>query len=458
MHGQQTKKATAEDVEKMSKSLMVNHDKIHGGFSELEAARAFVGSDSMDGISVALNDVSALVPDEDGQDEVEEEAEEKDEEGEEEATEKKSKRKWFDRDREVNKAQRQMNTALSQVQNKATGVKEQLEKVLAEHAALPMQQQESLKGEALIGQARLDCLLKLYGTEHALQNHIGSIASKAVSSARSSTGTAADPSSCLGLAAPCQSYQKLATFDTCKNIAQRVLDCVDHEGIEKVKKEAADSRSPIVELVSACKSAFGDISKALKLVRDGPKNKAKAAAKSSVQSRSVTSLAPSDPFRHAGSCQKVKVVEQIDEDPEKERAFDPDTPVVFACTPDEHAAFEKDESVKRFMFSDFLAVFSSQGPAQKCDRAHRRFPAGSGLADVVSKRLRRICSAACPTHEELDHNESLTQSLEAMAVIVGKNTLTCSPEKSHAGWDPVVKTFVFHAWHIFSKGFFHIIF
>jgi hypothetical protein len=110
MHGQQTKKATAEDVEKMSKSLMVNHDKIQGRVSESEAARSFVSSDNMDGISITLNDVSLLVPDEDAQDEAEEDAEEKDEEGEEDTTEKKSKKKWFDRDREVNKAQRQMRS------------------------------------------------------------------------------------------------------------------------------------------------------------------------------------------------------------------------------------------------------------------------------------------------------------------------------------------------------------
>ena len=235
----------------------------------------------------------------------------------------------------------------------------------------------------------------------------------------------------------------MTTFEASKSIAGRVLDCSDLEGIERVKKEAADSRSPIVELVSACKSATGDITKAMKLVREGPK-KAKAAAKSSEQ-RSVTSLVPSDPFRHAESCQKVKVVEQIEEDPVKEEAFDPDSPVVFACKADEHASFEKEDCVKRFMFTDFLAVFSSQGPSQKCDRAHRRFPAGSDLADVVSNRLRRICSAACPKPDELGNSESLTQSLEAMAVIVGKNTLTCSPEKSHAGWDTVRKTEVFYA-------------
>ena len=193
MHGQQTKKATAEDVEKMSKSLMVNHDKIQGGISEAEAARTFASADNMDGISIALNDVSLLVPDEDdGQDEGEENPEDKDEEAEEEA-EKKSKRKWFDRDREVNKAQRQMHTALSQVQTKASAVKEQLEKVLAEVAAMPTNQKESLRGEVVIGQARLDCLQKLYGTEEALQTHIRSVASKALPSARSSTGTAADP-------------------------------------------------------------------------------------------------------------------------------------------------------------------------------------------------------------------------------------------------------------------------
>ena len=139
-----------------------------------------------------------------------------------------------------------MSTALSQVQTKASAVKEQLEKVLAEVAALPTNQQESLKGEEVIGQARLECLQKLYGSEEALQTHIRSIASKALSSARSSTGTAADPSICLGLAAPCQSYQKLITFEACKSTAGRVLDCSDLEGIERVKKEAADARSRLL--------------------------------------------------------------------------------------------------------------------------------------------------------------------------------------------------------------------
>lgn len=435
MKGQSIKKAKEEDVEKLAKGLMVNHDRIQGGLSESDAAKAFVNGGDMEGIGFALNDVSALLPEEES-DGPEEEAEEQDGQDDQEDSKKarrEGKKKWFDRDREVNKAQRLMTTAVTKVQNNATTAKEQLEKTLSEVTALSATQQQALKGEKVIAEARLECLSKLWGTFNALQQHIRSIVLKANASSRSSTGTSSDPSKCLGLAAPCESFQKLVAFESLRKISDSVLDCLDLESIEKVKQESVDARAPISELISACKSAQGDLTKAMKAVREGPK-KAKAAAKSAAQ-RTVAATAPSDIFKRALLCHEVPVIKEVDAELDR---VNPDKPHLFE-TSDEHSVFEKQECVKRFMIGDFLAVFNTQGPAQKTERAHRRFDVGSEIRSVVSTRLQAIYGATCIDEgEEGQRSDELARSMEPMAVIVAKNTLTCSPEKSHSGGQGVL--------------------
>lgn len=163
MQGQTQKKATEEQVKKMAKGLMLNHDKMQGALTSTEVSQTLRTTDDMDGISAALGDVSMLVP-EDGE-EKQAEAETPEKEDEEEAEEKKPKReKWFDKDRQVLKAHRALEAALGKVRSSADQAKEQLASALQKVDSLNEAQKKQVRGEVLIGQSRLECLEKVYGT------------------------------------------------------------------------------------------------------------------------------------------------------------------------------------------------------------------------------------------------------------------------------------------------------
>ena len=107
-HGASKKKATEEDVRKMAKGLTLDHDKVAGAGSLLDAAQNFRSGSGMEGLTSILGDVQALLPESDAEDGPEQEGEEAAEEGEDQEELVTKKQKWFDRDRAVSKANKML--------------------------------------------------------------------------------------------------------------------------------------------------------------------------------------------------------------------------------------------------------------------------------------------------------------------------------------------------------------
>ena len=112
-HGASKKKGTEEDVRKMAKGLTLDHDKVAGAGSLLDAAQNFRGGSGMEGLTSILGDVQALLPESDAEDGPDQEGEEAAEEGEDEEGKDQEelvtkKQKWFDRDRAVSKANKML--------------------------------------------------------------------------------------------------------------------------------------------------------------------------------------------------------------------------------------------------------------------------------------------------------------------------------------------------------------
>lgn len=287
--------------------------------------------------------------------------------------------------------------------------------------ALPAQDQTQFRGESLIATSRLDCLGKLFGTAPALQAYIRQVKANCEGTGSRSQQSSADPMKALGAAAPSKSFEDLQVFDECKKYESKIMEANDTDEIEKLKKEASQARAPISDLIAACKSAASDINKGLKAREAAAKKRATRPS-----GKAVTQGNQADSFGFTGLCTQVPVIE--------EGAFEAqhfDEPCIIRCNPDKHRAFETAEAVKKFMIQDFLMVFNNH--PQGCERAHRRFPPASQISDLVRARVQEICPHAAPSVAEVGGCNATQQSFDAVAVVVGKNTLACSPEKSHIG-------------------------
>ena len=120
-----------------------------------------------------------------------------------------------------------------------------------------------------------------------------------------------------------------------------------------------------------------------------------------------------------------------------------DSPCLIRCNEAKQRAFEMSEAVKRFMVSDFLQVFNAQAGAQKCERAHRRLPVNSDVrAAAIFSHERNYAPVLRQTWRNVQGKEETFQCMEAVAVIVAKNSLSCSPEKSYTG--PCCKNVFIH--------------
>ena len=430
MQGQQQKKASDDHVKKMAKGLLANHDKIGGALGADDVAATFASTDDMEGISAGLGDVSALAPEQDTDDEEEKDEDEEDEQDEKEKEKENKRRKFFDRDRVVVKASKQLEAATSKLRTSASKALEDLNVALAKVKALPAQDQVQFRGEVSIGVSRHECLGKLFSTDVQLADHIKAIKNASCSSGSQASST--DPMKALGTAPPCKNFEELCTFDELEKICGKVLEASCNDEIEQVKKTASNARAPTSDLISACKSATADINKGLKAHETNMK---KAAVKPSKQA--VTNGREADAFAVTGHCKQVMVVE--------EGAFQAahvDSPCLIRCNEAKQRAFEMSEAVKRFMVSDFLQVFNAQAGAQKCERAHRRLPVNSDVRAAAISRMRELCPNASPDLENVQGKEETFQCMEAVAVIVAKNSLSCSPEKSYTG--PCCKNVFIH--------------
>ena len=181
----QKKKATEAEVQKMARTLMVNHDSAPGSMDLHDAARGMVGSHDMEGLSSTLADVEALAPDSEGSEPEKDDAEQ-DEDEDVELKLKPKKAKWWDRDRHVNKAHKTLMTAYEKLYESASSQLSKCKEVEKEVSALPRKDKKIVEGDLAILQSRYACLQKLWETEEGLRDYIRDFDAPAPSDAAAS--------------------------------------------------------------------------------------------------------------------------------------------------------------------------------------------------------------------------------------------------------------------------------
>ena len=83
-----------------------------------------------------------------------------------------------------------------------------------------------------------------------------------------------------------------------------------------------------------------------------------------------------------------------------------------------------------FMISEFKEQFTNQNASNRLDGAHKKFgPAAEAKGLVAARALEIFPLGKCGNNMDSD----LASALEVMAVIIGKNTVKCTPEKSYTG-------------------------
>eukprot|EP00439_Symbiodinium_sp_Y106_P085503 s444_g28.t1 len=325
----QKKKATEAEVQKMARTLMVNHDSAPGSMDLHDAARGMVGSHDMEGLSSTLADVEALAPDSEGSEPEKDDAEQ-DEDEDVELKLKPKKAKWWDRDRHVNKAHKTLMTAYEKLYESASSQLSKCKEVEKEVSALPRKDKKIVEGDLAILQSRYACLQKLWETEEGLRDYIRDFDAPA----------------------------PLKTFASYKAKLDDVLEATSTDEVEAAKNTVND-------VYRASKSAESDLTKAVKAIR---KAEQEAAAKTGPKKKAAAKGGGQGVFDRAD---KLATVPQ---NTEGENILNLALPCLVHSLDEKQRSFENTNVVKAQVLQEFVQLFSAQSTAQKLDRAHKRLP------------------------------------------------------------------------------------
>ena len=419
----QKKKATEADMQKMARTLMVNHDNAPGSMDLHDAARGLVGSHEMEGLSSTLADVEALAPDSDASEPEKEDAEEQDEDEDVESKPKQmpKKEKWWDRDRHVNKAHKTLTTAYEKLYESASSQLSKCKEIEKEVSALSRKDKKIVEGDLAILQSRYACLQKLWGSEEGLRDYIRDFDAPAPSDAASSKS---DGMRALGKAAPSASFRSLKTFASHKAKLDDVLEAESTEEIEAAKKTVNDVfRAPIADIVAASKSAESDLTKAVKAIK---KAEQEAAAKTGPKKKAAAKGGGQGVFDRADNLAKVP------QNKEGENILNLALPCLVHSNDEKQRSFENTNVVKAQVLQEFVQLFSAQSTAQKLDRAHKRYPESSDVHKALKNRMGSIMKEVQETLDA-DLPQDLKVAFDVQAVIIQKNILKVATEKHHAG-------------------------
>ena len=421
--GKSIKKGTNEDAANLARNLNVHHDRIAGASSFKEmAAQVATSSAGQEGIDALLSNVKDLVlPDTMPATKEENDEDMEEDEEQEEAAQGKNKRKkgsWFDRDREVNKAHK----LLQKDRNKSKGAAAKLvtdwEAVLKDVSSLPPEAACQLDGEQRIARTRITCLQALLQPEEKLQEHLASYGQEAPQRSSASVVTA-EVAKQLGNAPPCQSYLKLRSFEFWETELNKVMECTDQDGVEAIKLECNGIRDTVGELLGASRSALSDVSRGIKAAKTAI---AQRAAKKQAQRQNMQT--PGRLFSLADRCTQVPVAQEAVLEGE-----DLDRPLLIKLLAGEEDKVGKSPVVMQFMHSEFKEQFANQNPSHRLDRAFKKLPAGEVKVFVSGRATAIFPLCKLPDNTPPD----IMAKFETMAVIVGKNTVKCTPEKSFTG-------------------------
>ena len=425
MKGQEKKKGTDDDVRKMSRGIMSLHDQMPASVTLEEAGQAMRGSGArqMEGASAALMDVKQLAPPTDSEDERDENVEQ--EEGEEEASEDKDKKaakgkkKWFDRDRSVNRMHKSLRSSFDKMKESAETEIKKMKDLSQDVDKLPPKDAKLLSGDKSILVARLNCLEATLATRASLQDVIASYdEGKDASGNVSSTH---DPLRGLGKAPPSRTFRDLKTFEEWRELLETVHEANTSDDLEKVKSACLVVRSPLADLVAAAKTAGADLSKGLKQLKKALERQPEKSSNKRRCARELGVAAAGAVFQLFDRIPKVSQVAEGEQ-------VDVAVPAIIRCDSAKHAAFEKLPAVRTNILQELVQVFATQSAAQRVERAHKKF--APEIQSLLGERMEEIMKETKVPDEA---PMQLKNALEVQTVIVAKNSWKCTTEKNHLG-------------------------
>ena len=422
---------------KMAKNVCMDHDVIAGGRGLQDVAKDLAGGLGMEGAFSALGNVENLAPEPEEDDDDEEDGVSGDDQeqaesesgDDEDANPKKKggKRRWFDRDREVNKAYKAVKMTYDKLWSAANSERAKIETTKKELEGLGAKEKKQVEGDRIIMVSRETCLNLLFGAPNPLKQYIASF-DEGLESTRSSV----DSRAALGRAAPSRTFRQLRTFNEWLSEIEQILECQSVKDLEQAKVTLNNHfKGPISDLVSAAKGSLNDVQRALKALKKAAEQA--AAAKPSTSKPGKKRL---ESRAHGPAVfQAVEAMSKVPEIKEGEELPDFDYPALIHTEPAKLAKFEAHPAVKTTIMQEFVEVFVAQAPAQKVDRAHKRYPATSDVYQIMSARMASLLRQAGPcASPELP--QDLKASLDCQVVVVQKNAIKFATEKNLAGRVP----------------------
>ncbi len=333
------KKCEDEDIDRLTKRTLANHDKIGTGSSDVDLAGLAQGmvtggaGEAFNNFNMNIQDITKLVQ----EIVVKEEQEDGDAEDAEvaEPGKKRAKVPWFDRDRSVNAASRAAQKQIDKVKHVFRKVIDALGQAITQVEQLPASEQVHYAGELKIARVRLTTMQKLEGTEDDLRAHLCSFKQGLQPSPKK---LASSSDGGLGNAPPCGQYEGLVLLSYLDVQIQAFQEVQTKDDITLIKKKLSDLKGPIADLISCSNAALADINKVKKALnsegkeKEGKQNKGKAAAAAKAANGQG---AASQIFDLAPSCAGAVPTVQYGQD----KVTDFSKPCFISLSPDEHKAF-----------------------------------------------------------------------------------------------------------------------
>ena len=327
-------------------------------------------------MEAALPDVSSLAPESDPEDE--DEDEERNDEDEDEGTDKnksKPKPRWFDRDRNVNKAHKGLLAGHDKLYKNMKDELDRMKLLQSQVSDLSSAERKQIEGDVCILRNRQTCVEAVLSSDSDLRKVIEDV-DKSVQSS-SGAFSVADPLRGLGKAPPCGSYKLLKTFGAWKKRMDLVLEAQSPDEIEHVKSESVKIKNPLSELLSAAKSASSDVNKAVKALRNIRKQQQQQqqAAPGKVPKKKGGATVQSGP----SIFELLEYAEELPRVVEGQPVADTQCPAVIELSSAKQSKFEDEESIRKDVLTSFVELFNSTAPSQKLERGNKKFKFGSSF-------------------------------------------------------------------------------
>ena len=183
---------------------------------------------------------------------------------------------FFDRDRQVNAAQRSASSSLDALKQSLTQLQDAITKGLA---SMDAGEEESFKKEKEVLSARAKGLPVLFGTELEIEEYCRQFDYV--------LGRTAE-----GLAPPCRNYREIKPLGVLEKLVGSYARCTTKEEVTAISKEIGALKRPIVSLQASIKSTFEELQKAreVRKKRSGEKKRGASSTEAAPKKKKIGDL------------------------------------------------------------------------------------------------------------------------------------------------------------------------